>query len=206
MLGGRKAQKDSMGRLDADAEQAVVDIPAPQPRTTSDGRTIQPSIAERVGARFQRASAQRKAVKASAAARADEQAAAQAALPPVDLRDLDYAPWQGKKAFDVTATKALGTVDNVFLDDKTRLPMWVTVEGLREGLLFVPIQGVRVTENNQPVFAYSASAIRSAPKVGNTHRLTPTDEASLREHFGLEPEAPEPDPDQTRADEVAASG
>jgi stress response protein YsnF len=82
---------------------------------------------------------------------------------------------------------ALGTVTTVFLDDVTQRPTWV---GLTEGLhaatddipVIAPITDAEYAEGRLRL-AVSADAVRLAPRVAQADRLTPTEEATLLEHY-----------------------
>jgi stress response protein YsnF len=82
---------------------------------------------------------------------------------------------------------ALGTVTTVFLDDVTQRPTWVGLtEGLhaaRDGIpVIAPISDAEYAQGRLRL-TVSADAVRSAPRVAQAERLTPTEEATLLEHY-----------------------
>jgi len=82
---------------------------------------------------------------------------------------------------------ALGTITTVFLDDVTERPTWV---GLSDGLhaspdetpVIAPLADARFTEGRL-VLPVPADAVRSAPPVSRPDRLSPEEEALLRDHY-----------------------
>jgi hypothetical protein len=92
----------------------------------------------------------------------------------------------GATAYD-RAGDEIGQVGQVYYDDDTNEPKWITVAtglfGIRE--TFVPLQGAnlggdRVTVN------YTKATVKGAPHVEDDH-LTADEEASLYRHYGLNP-------------------
>lgn len=92
----------------------------------------------------------------------------------------------GAKVIDVTGDK-IGSVGQVFLDDRTNEPTWVTVNtglfGTKE--TFIPLQGAQQNGDDLQV-AYEKGLVKNAPNidVDNGH-LTPEEEAELYRYYGL---------------------
>ena len=80
----------------------------------------------------------------------------------------------------------IGSVGQVYLDDKTGQPSWVTVKtglfGTHEA--FVPLDRALVTVTHIKV-PYSASFVKDAPSVDPYHTLSPAQEARLQRYYGL---------------------
>lgn len=92
----------------------------------------------------------------------------------------------GAKVIDSTGDK-IGSVGQVFLDDRTNEPTWVTVNtglfGTKE--TFIPLQGAQQNGDDLQV-AYEKGLVKDAPNidVDNGH-LTPEEEAELYRYYGL---------------------
>ncbi|MFF4601308.1 PRC-barrel domain-containing protein [Streptomyces sp. NPDC001339] len=99
----------------------------------------------------------------------------------------------GLRVVDVHGAK-VGTVQQVYRDDATNAPEWITVRtglfGLTE--VFVPLAGARRTGDALHV-PYTKHAIRSAPPIDTPDHLDPSAETRLYRHYGiLRPGAPGP--------------
>lgn len=102
--------------------------------------------------------------------------------------DSDPHPSVGTTATD-RAGEVLGTVTAVWLDDASGRATWV---GLADGahaapsgedpVVVVPLTGARTTADRLEL-AVEAAAMRAAPRLGPTQRLTPEDELRLRAHY-----------------------
>ena len=83
----------------------------------------------------------------------------------------------------------IGQVRQVYYDDGTNEPKWITVAtglfGLRES--FVPLQGVELG-GHRVVVDYATATVKAAPHVKDDH-LGPDEEARLYRHYGLDPAA-----------------
>ncbi|GAU65607.1 hypothetical protein SSP35_01_09510 [Streptomyces sp. NBRC 110611] len=91
----------------------------------------------------------------------------------------------GLRVVDVHGTK-VGTVQQVYRDDATNAPEWITV---RTGLLglkepFVPLAGARRTGDELHV-PHTRGTIRSAPRIDTTDHLDPSAETRLYDHYGI---------------------
>nr|WP_246422649.1 PRC-barrel domain containing protein [Nocardiopsis mwathae] len=85
----------------------------------------------------------------------------------------------------------VGKIGQIFYDDRTDAPKWVTVRsglfGTREN--FVPLRGARLSEGDLQV-PYAKSVIKSAPGFQVEAHISMKQEDLVYEHYGLEPEAP----------------
>lgn len=91
----------------------------------------------------------------------------------------------GSSAYDSDGAK-VGTVGQIYLDDKSGEPSWATVN---TGLLgssesFVPVEDAALTDRGF-VLGYSKDKVKGAPRVAGDGHLTPEDEAQLYEYYGL---------------------
>jgi uncharacterized protein (TIGR02271 family) len=92
----------------------------------------------------------------------------------------------------------VGDIGQLYLNDKTGAPAWVTV---KTGLLgtaesFVPLDGARV-EGDDVVVTFDKDTIKSAPRVDADGSITPDEEQSLYRHYGLTSPGDEVDERQT---------
>ncbi|MFC7341298.1 PRC-barrel domain-containing protein [Saccharopolyspora griseoalba] len=93
----------------------------------------------------------------------------------------------GTPVFDKDGNR-VGRVGNVYVDDDTNQPEWVTV---RVGLLgmketFVPLDGAR-TEENRLELGVDAERVRNAPAVeAENGRLSDSEGRDLYRYYGLE--------------------
>jgi uncharacterized protein (TIGR02271 family) len=81
----------------------------------------------------------------------------------------------------------IGGVGQVYLDDATGAPTWVTV---RTGLFgtaetFVPLEGARLVGDDILV-AFDKESIKDAPRVEADGTVTPDEERELFRHYGLQ--------------------
>lgn len=92
----------------------------------------------------------------------------------------------GAKVIDTTGDK-IGSVGQVFLDDRTNQPTWVTVNtglfGTKE--TFIPLQGA--TQNGDDLqVAYEKNLVKDAPNIDvDSGHLSPQEEAELYRYYGL---------------------
>ncbi|MER5256974.1 MULTISPECIES: PRC and DUF2382 domain-containing protein [unclassified Streptomyces] len=91
----------------------------------------------------------------------------------------------GLTAYDRTGEK-IGSVEQVYLDDRTGRPEWVTVKtglfGMKQS--FVPLSGARRQEDQLHVAA-TKEAVKEAPRVDADQHLEPGQEQDLYTHYGL---------------------
>lgn len=80
----------------------------------------------------------------------------------------------------------VGTVQQVYRDDATNDPEWITVRtglfGMKE--TFVPLAGARRTGNELHV-PHTKETIKQAPRIDADGHLDPSEEARLYQHYGL---------------------
>ena len=87
----------------------------------------------------------------------------------------------------VTATgDTIGSISQVYRDDSTGVPTWVTVPpgAAGGGERFVPLSGAQVL-GDRVVVAFDAATIASAPAVEPDGAISPAEEQQLYRHYGL---------------------
>jgi uncharacterized protein (TIGR02271 family) len=93
---------------------------------------------------------------------------------------------EGSTVYDSAGDK-VGKVGQVYLDDQTQQPTWVTVStgffGTSE--TFVPIEGARF-EGDDIHVGFDKAKIKDAPRVEVDQHLSETEEAELYRYYGLE--------------------
>jgi uncharacterized protein (TIGR02271 family) len=121
--------------------------------------------------------------------------------------------WEGRTMVDPAGGK-IGTIANIYLDDDTGQPEWVTVKG---GLLgnkqnFVPLAEAQAAGDNVQV-PYDKDRIKNAPGMRAHGRLSQEEEAELYRYYGLsygesrsESGLPEGGAEENRAASGQASG
>jgi len=82
----------------------------------------------------------------------------------------------------------IGEVGQVFLDDQTAAPEWVTV---RTGLFgtkvsLVPIAEATMSDDGGLTVPYSKSIVKDAPRIDVAGDLSPDEEANLYRYYGLD--------------------
>lgn len=91
----------------------------------------------------------------------------------------------GADVYDADGDK-IGTASEVFLDDQSGNPEWVTVKtglfGTKE--TFVPIRDADLTSDGVRV-PVSKEAVKAAPKIDSEGHLSPQEEQELYRHYGL---------------------
>ena len=92
----------------------------------------------------------------------------------------------GSTAYDRDGDK-IGKVGQVYYDDDTDQPRWITVNtgffGTSES--FVPVQGAEVTGDRVTV-SYDKATVKDAPNIAEDGHLTPEEEQRLYQHYGVE--------------------
>ncbi|MGY1630784.1 DUF2382 domain-containing protein [Geodermatophilus sp. SYSU D01186] len=95
----------------------------------------------------------------------------------------------GKDVYDQSGEK-IGSASEVYLDDETGQPEWVTVRtglfGTKES--FVPIRDADLTDDGLRV-PVSKSAVKDAPKIDTDGHLSPQEEQELYRYYNLESSA-----------------
>jgi uncharacterized protein (TIGR02271 family) len=80
--------------------------------------------------------------------------------------------------------QVVGTVQQIFSDDKDGTPVWARIRaGTRE--LFVPLGGSRVTEDGLSV-PFDNERIMSSPDINVERHMSPAETDELRRHYGLD--------------------
>ncbi|EWC62599.1 hypothetical protein UO65_2102 [Actinokineospora spheciospongiae] len=94
----------------------------------------------------------------------------------------------GLTAHDRSGDK-VGKIGQVYYDDQTEQPKWVTVNtglfGMNES--FVPLQGARA-DGDTVVLGQEKSVIKDAPNVGHDQHLSEAEEMELYRYYGLKAE------------------
>ncbi|KUP98072.1 YsnF/AvaK domain-containing protein [Thermobifida cellulosilytica] len=97
---------------------------------------------------------------------------------------------------------SVGRIGQVYRDDQTHQPTWVTVQtgmfGSQES--FVPLAGAEITDEDLRV-PFSKSLIKDSPRFEAGGHLSPEQEAQLYRHYGVQPKVPGP---RGQAEEVSA--
>ncbi|MGV2915137.1 DUF2382 domain-containing protein [Streptomyces alfalfae] len=92
---------------------------------------------------------------------------------------------KGLTAYDRTGEK-IGSIERVYLDDRSGRPEWVTVKtglfGMKES--FVPLSGARLQQDALHV-SCTKEAVKEAPRVDADQHLEPGQEHELYAHYGL---------------------
>src|SRR5919107_4496684 len=91
----------------------------------------------------------------------------------------------GQDVYDEAGEK-IGSASEVYLDDETGQPEWVTVRtglfGTKES--FVPIRNADLTDDGVRV-PISKSKVKDAPKIDTDGHLSPQEEEELYRYYGL---------------------
>ena len=91
----------------------------------------------------------------------------------------------GTTAYDRSGDK-IGKIGQVFLDDETGRPEFLTVNtglfGTKES--FVPLEGASV-QGDDVVVGYDKDKVKDAPRVDPDGSLSPEEEDRLYEYYGL---------------------
>jgi sporulation protein YlmC with PRC-barrel domain len=106
----------------------------------------------------------------------------------------DARTWRG---YDVVGpdAKKLGTVEDIYLDQETGEPEWVTLKtGMFGGKLsFAPLTQAR-QDGDTIVLLCEKDQIKDAPRVDADGALSQDEEAQLYRHYGLENRETPPTP------------
>jgi uncharacterized protein (TIGR02271 family) len=91
----------------------------------------------------------------------------------------------GSTAYDRDGDK-LGKVGQVYYDDDTDQPRWITVNtglfGTHES--FVPVEGMDASGDRVTV-AYDKATVKDAPNIAEDGHLSPQEEERLYQHYGM---------------------
>lgn len=101
------------------------------------------------------------------------------------MADNNYDDLYNSDVIDTEGNK-IGGVGQVYLDDKTGLPTWVTVKtglfGTKE--TFVPLDVATLTENQIQV-PYTEDFVKKAPSIDPDRHLDADEEAQLYQYYGV---------------------
>lgn len=93
----------------------------------------------------------------------------------------------GSTAYDSDGDK-IGKVGNIYYDDATDQPKWLTVNtglfGTNE--TFVPVQGADVAGDGRVTLTYDKGMVKDAPNVSEDGYLSPEEEQRLYSYYGLD--------------------
>lgn len=91
----------------------------------------------------------------------------------------------GATAYDRSLNK-IGKVGQVYYDDETNRPKWITVNtglfGINES--FVPLEGARF-EGGDLILAYDKAQVKDAPNIPEGAHLSRAEEDDLYRHYGI---------------------
>ena len=91
-----------------------------------------------------------------------------------------------RDVYDATGSR-IGAISEVYLDDRTGLPEWVTVPtglfGTKE--TFVPLRDAELTTDGLRV-PVGKDVVEDAPRIDPDGRLSPAEERELYRYYGLE--------------------
>ena len=92
----------------------------------------------------------------------------------------------GATAYDRDGDK-IGKVGQVYYDDATDQPTWVTVNtglfGTHES--FVPVSGAELS-GDRVTLAYDKAMVKDAPKIAEDGHLSPQEEQQLYRYYGVD--------------------
>jgi uncharacterized protein (TIGR02271 family) len=96
----------------------------------------------------------------------------------------------GATAYDGSGDK-IGKVGNVYHDDDTDQPTWLTVHtGLFGGNeTFVPLQGADLSGDGRVTVAYDKAVVKDAPHIEENGHLSPQQEQQLYRYYDLDDSA-----------------
>jgi stress response protein YsnF len=94
--------------------------------------------------------------------------------------------WQGRTLLDRDGSR-IGTIDAIYLDDRTGQPEWALVNTGLFGTKasFVPLVQAFQSDNDVLV-PYDKQLVRDAPRVDVDQRLSEAEEQQLWRHYGLD--------------------
>jgi hypothetical protein len=94
--------------------------------------------------------------------------------------------WQGRTLLDRDGSR-IGTIDAIYLDDRTGEPEWALVNTGLFGTKasFVPLAQAFQSDNDVLVL-YDKQLVRDAPRVDVDQRLSEAEEQQLWRHYGLD--------------------
>jgi Domain of unknown function (DUF2382)/PRC-barrel domain len=103
------------------------------------------------------------------------------------MPDLDtVGTWQGRTLLDRDSGR-IGTIDAIYLDDRTGQPEWALVNtglfGAKSS--FVPLAQAFQSDNDVLV-TYDKQLVKDAPRVDPDQHLSEAEERQLWQHYGLD--------------------
>jgi uncharacterized protein (TIGR02271 family) len=98
----------------------------------------------------------------------------------------DYASYAGEVVYDSNGDK-IGSVDQVYVDDQTGQPEWLSVRtGMFGGKVsFVPLSHVQETDNGELSVPYTKDKVKDAPRAEADGHLEEAEERALYEYYGV---------------------
>lgn len=101
-------------------------------------------------------------------------------------RDTEFDRIRGAVVFDRSGHR-IGDVGEVYLDDKSGEPMWITV---KTGLFghhssLVPLTGSHLEEHGKIVLPHDRDVVKDAPRVDEHGHLDRTQEDRLYAYYGV---------------------
>lgn len=98
----------------------------------------------------------------------------------------DVSAWIGHTVVDSSGDK-IGKVSDIYLDDATGAPEWLAVKTGRLGksISFVPLAGASPKGDDLQV-QFEKGQVSDAPSAEDEGHLSPSEEAALYQHYGLQ--------------------
>lgn len=92
----------------------------------------------------------------------------------------------GHQAYSTHGHK-IGEVSDVYLDDQTEEPTFVSINtglfGTKES--FAPVRGARINDDDDLVLPYEKELVKNAPQGDTDEHLSPEEERELYRYYGL---------------------
>jgi uncharacterized protein (TIGR02271 family) len=97
----------------------------------------------------------------------------------------DFDRIEGATAYDNSGEK-IGRIGQLYIDDETGKPTWVTVSTGLFGLSqsFAPLQGAEF-DGNDIRLKYDKETVKNAPRIDKDQHLDPDEERDLYRHYGF---------------------
>jgi hypothetical protein len=101
--------------------------------------------------------------------------------------DERFESWIGRTLKDHAGHK-IGKVEDIYTDDDTGQPEWLTVTtGLfGSDVSFVPVAGATPLGDDELQVQFPKEQVKEAPNAGSDGRLSPEEEARLYAHYGFD--------------------
>lgn len=95
------------------------------------------------------------------------------------------AEWRGMTVVDSDGSK-IGKLDEIYLDQETKRPEWALINtglfGTKSS--FMPLAGASAADD-QVQTTFTKDQVKDAPSIDTDGQLSPEEEATLYEHYGL---------------------